>query len=121
MLRLKIIFLFAMMIITPMALSENDESLSIIIANSEEMNPKRHYSNSDIVLCIESDRVIIQFNGDFGYGHAEIRNLTNNDYVSSDIYAQNGGTEELYISISNSSSYEFSIHFNDGRYSSIIW
>lgn len=120
MLRVKSI-LFAMLFITPMAMGENDDSLSIIIAPSEEINPKRDCSFSDILLYIESDRVIIQFNGDFGNGHAEVRNLTNNDFTSSDIYAQYGCTEELFIIISNTSTYEFSIEFDDGRSSSIVW
>lgn len=119
--KLKFLFISAMLLIAPMVFGENDESLSIEIASNDDVKPKRDSFYSDILLYIESDRVIIQFNGDFGDGHAEVRNLTNNDFTSSDIYAQYGGTDELFITITNTSTYEFSIEFDDGRSSRIVW
>lgn len=118
---LRSIFFLAMLLITPIAISENDEELTIAIATSTETPVKRSPMISDINLYIELDGIIIEFNGDYGEGYAELRNLTTGESISSNIYAQNGGTEQLYLSMSSASSYELSITFDDGRYGSIAW
>jgi len=118
---IKYIVTIAMLLIAPLAMSENDEELSIAIATSTGTPVKRSPMLSDINLYIELDGVIIEFNGDYGEGYAELRNQTTGESISSNIYAQNGGTEQLYLSMSSSSSYELTITFDDGRYGSIAW
>ena len=118
---IRYIFIIAMLLITPIAMSENDEEQTIAIATSTETPVKRDPLNPDIVLYIGLDGVIIEFNGDFGDGHAELRNMTTNESTSSDIYAQYGATEQLFLTMSPTSTYELSIMFDDGRYCSIEW
>lgn len=121
MIKIRYIIIIAMLLIAPFAISENDEELTIAIATSTGTPVKRSPIICDIILHIELNGVIIEFNGDYGEGYAELRNQTTGESISSNIYAQNGGTEQLYFSMSSSSSYELSITFEDGRYGSIAW
>lgn len=118
---LRSIFFLAMLLITPIAISENDEELTIAILTSTEVPVKRDTFNPDIVLSVWLDRVVIEFNGNFGDGHVELRNMTSNESTSSDIFAQDGDTEVLYLTMSSTSTYSLTITFDDGRYGHIVW
>lgn len=115
-------FLFiALLTIAAVATGENSDSISIAIASTSETKPKRSPLYADVILRVESDRVIVEFNSDLGYGQAAIRNLTNTDVVISSVDAYAGNTEEIFMTIDNISSYSFAITFDDGRYCSIVW
>lgn len=96
MIKIRYIIIIAMLLIAPFAISENDEELTIAIATSTGTPVKRSPIICDIILHIELNGVIIEFNGDYGEGYAELRNQTTGESISSNIYAQNGGTEQLY-------------------------
>ena len=96
MIKIRYIIIIAMLLIAPFAISENDEELTIAIATSTGTPVKRSPIICDIILHIELNCVIIEFNGDYGEGYAELRNQTTGESISSNIYAQNGGTEQLY-------------------------
>lgn len=118
---IKHLIILAMLLITPMAMGENDEELAIAIATTKGAPVKRAPQIADIILHIESYGVIIEFNGDYGDGYAELSDMTTNDTTSRDIYAQDGDTEVLYLTMSPTSTYSLTITFDDGRYGHIVW
>lgn len=73
-------------------------------------------ANVDILLIIGEDEVTIRFNGDFGTGTYQLTDV-NSGYTASNIVdAYAGSTEVIPFVVDETTSFEFTIEFEDGSW-----
>lgn len=78
-------------------------------------------ARSDILLVIEETGVTICFNGDFGPGYYQLTDNVSGNVVSGPVVAEAGSTEYVPFPVSETTSFDFYIEFEDGSWSHLTW
>lgn len=83
--------------------------------------PQRLPVNVDLLLIIGEDDVTIRFNGDFGTGTYLLTDATSGYTISNTIEAYAGDTEVISFAVDETTSFEFTIEFEDGSWCELSW
>lgn len=78
-------------------------------------------ANVDLFLLIEETSITIHFNGDFGTGTYLLNEIGTGNTIYNTVVATAGSSETIPFTVTETTSFNFYIEFEDGSWSQLSW
>lgn len=100
---------------------DNNRSGRIVSTRTSMKGVKHAPANVDILLLIEESYITIHFNGDFGSGIYQLNEIGTGNTITNTIVASAGSFETIPFTVTETTSFNFYIEFEDGSWCQLSW
>lgn len=101
--------------------SDSNRSGRIVSTRSLMKGAQHAPANVDLLLLIEESDITIHFNGDFGQGTYLLNESSTGYTISNSIVASAGSFETIPFTVTETTSFNFYIEFEDGSWCQLSW